>query len=256
MPVVTLTTDFGAADGYAGAMKGVVLSLAPEAILVDITHEVPRHDIGAGALALVQAAPYFPPGSVHVAVVDPGVGSQRAELVVEAGGCTFIGPDNGVLSWAAPPPRRAFRIANPRFRRESPSPTFHGRDVFAVAAGCLAGGAPVQDVGPALPSIVELPALDGGPLTDACHGTVVHVDGFGNLITSLGRGSTAGRWTLLCAGRDFALTGGRSFSDVKPGTLVLYQGSSGRVEVALREGSAADLTGARAGAPFELRRVA
>src|ERR1700690_1451346 len=106
MPVVTFTTDFGTHDGYAGAMKGVVLSIAPQATLVDITHGIPAQDVAAGAVALAQAAPLFPPGSIHVAVVDPGVGGGRADLLVESGGSVFIGPDNGVLSMVARPPRR------------------------------------------------------------------------------------------------------------------------------------------------------
>ena len=112
MPIVTFTTDFGAGDGYAGAMKGVVLSLAPAAQLVDITHGVPPMDVAAGAVALAQAASLFPPGTIHVAVVDPGVGGARADILIEAGGSLFIGPDNGVLSLAARPPRRIFRIEN------------------------------------------------------------------------------------------------------------------------------------------------
>ncbi len=255
MAVVTFTTDFGATDAYAAAMKGVVLALAPDAVLVDVTHAIPRHDLVAGALALAQAAPYFPPGSVHVAVVDPGVGGQRADLVIQAGGRSFVGPDNGVLSWAAPPPRRVFRIESPRFRREPPSPTFHGRDVFAVTAGRLAGGARADEAGPGLDRIVELPSFDEGQLADACGGAILHVDGFGNLLTSLGAGDTAGRWAFEYLGQRFLATGGRTYADVAPGELLLYLGSSGRVELAQREGSAAAVTGARPGARFELRRL-
>ena len=141
MPIVTFTTDFGSHDGYAGAMKGVVLSLAPQATLVDIAHGVPAQDVTAGAVALAQAAPLFPAGTIHVAVVDPGVGGARADLVVEAGGSFFVGPDNGVLSLAARAPRQIFRIEAAGFRREPVSPTFHGRDVFAPTAGRLAAGA-------------------------------------------------------------------------------------------------------------------
>ena len=139
MPIVTFTTDFGAGDGYAGAMKGVVLSLAPAAQLVDITHGVPPMDVAAGAVALAQAAPLFPPGTIHVAVVDPGVGGERADILIEAGGSLFIGPDNGVLSLAARPPRRVYRIESSMFRRDPVSPTFHGRDVFAPTAGTPGG---------------------------------------------------------------------------------------------------------------------
>src|SRR5215831_5682554 len=148
MPIVTFTTDFGAHDGYVGALKGVVLSLAPQATLVDVAHGVPARDVAAGAVAIAQAAPLFPAGTIHVVVVDPGVGGARADLVVEAGGSFFVGPDNGVLSLAARGPRRIFRIEAPSFRREPVSPTFHGRDVFAPAAGRLAAGAAPSEAGP------------------------------------------------------------------------------------------------------------
>src|SRR5437763_7427615 len=115
MPIVTFTTDFGSGDGYAGAMKGVVLSLAPLAQLVDITHGVPPMDVAAGAVALAQAASLFPPGTIHIAVVDPGVGGARADILIESGGSLFVGPDNGVLSLAARAPRRVYRIESSMF---------------------------------------------------------------------------------------------------------------------------------------------
>src|SRR5260221_9141969 len=124
--IVTFTTDFGSGDGYAGAMKGVVLSLAPDATVVDVTHGVPPQDVAAGAVALAQAAALFPPGTIHVAVVDPGVGGARADLPVEAAGSFFVGPDNGVLSLAARGDRRIYRIERPAFRREPVSPRFSG----------------------------------------------------------------------------------------------------------------------------------
>ena len=125
-----------------------MLSLAPQATLVDIAHGVPARDVAAGAVALAQAAPLFPPGTIHVVVVDPGVGGARADLVVASGGSLYLGPDNGVLSLAARGPRQIFRIEAPGFRREPVSPTFHGRDVFAPAAGRLAAGAAASDAGP------------------------------------------------------------------------------------------------------------
>src|SRR6185295_16030871 len=155
MPIVTFTTDFGVGDGYAGAMKGVVLSIAPSAQLVDITHGVPPMDVAAGAVALAQAASLFPPGTIHIAVVDPGVGGSRADLLIESGGSLFVGPDNGVLSLAARPPRKIWRIEASSFRREPVSPTFHGRDVFAPTAGRLAAGARPSDAGPELERITE-----------------------------------------------------------------------------------------------------
>jgi S-adenosylmethionine hydrolase len=256
MAVVTFTTDFGPADAYAGAMKGVVLSLAPDAVLVDISHAIPRHDIKAGALVLAQAAASFPPGSIHVAVVDPGVGGARSDLVVTAAGQAFVGPDNGLLSLAAHAPRRAYRIDNPQFRQKAVSPTFHGRDVFAVAAGRMAAGRSAREAGAELAEIRELPGLETSPLADHCHAEVVQVDGFGNLVTSLVAGRTDGRWRLTCGGRAFDMLGGRTFADAEVGQLVLYVGSAGRMEIAVREGSAAEALGAVGGTTVELRRLA
>jgi S-adenosyl-L-methionine hydrolase (adenosine-forming) len=253
--IVTFITDFGFRDGYAGAMKGVVLGLAPTAQLVDITHGVPPRDVVAGAVALSQAAPLFPAGTIHVAVVDPGVGSPRAGLVIEAGGCFFIGPDNGVLSLAARAPRRIHRIEAPSFLRVPVSPTFHGRDVFAPTAGRLAAGASLADAGPATEAMVELaaqpPHLRGGVL----EGTVMHVDGFGNLITSLEAGVIPQEASVELEGGGgvFHPVFGRTFSDVEPGALVAYIGSGGHLEVARRDGSAAARTGAERGSVVRVR---
>jgi S-adenosylmethionine hydrolase len=256
MPVVTFTTDFGTRDGYAGAMKGVVLSIAPRATLVDITHGVPAQDVAAGAVALAQAAPLFPVGSIHVAVVDPGVGGERADLLVESGGSFFIGPDNGVLSLAARAPRRIYWIEAAAFRREPVSPTFHGRDVFAPTAGRLAAGANPADAGPLVPKMVDLatPALhrrDG-----VIEGEVIHVDGFGNLITSLPAEALARPGVTVevegTAGR-FEPRVGRTFSDVDPGALIAYVGSGGQLEIARRDGSAAGRVGAERGTPVRAR---
>jgi S-adenosylmethionine hydrolase len=249
MAIVTFTTDFGSRDGYAGAMKGVVLALAPTATLVDITHGVPAQDVTAGAIALAQAAPLFPPGTIHVAVVDPGVGGARADLLVEAGGSFFVGPDNGVLSLAARGERSIRRIDTPAFRREPVSPTFHGRDVFAPTAGRLAAGAPAADVGPVLDAMVEL-----GPPPIARHagraeGTVIHIDAFGNLITSLAAESLPADAAIEIDGVEgtFHPTFGRTFSDVESGALVAYVGSGGQLEIARRNGSAATYVGAERG---------
>jgi S-adenosylmethionine hydrolase len=249
VPIVTFTTDFGIRDGYAGAMKGVVLSLAPDAVLVDITHGVPPQDVAAGAVALAQAASLFPSGTIHVAVVDPGVGGARADLLVQSGDSFFVGPDNGVLSLAARAPRRIFHIQAASFRRAPVSPTFHGRDVFAPTAGRLAAGARPDEAGPAAETMVEvaqLPVLHQGGRVE---GTVIHVDAFGNLITSL----TA---ELIPADAAIQVEGGggifhpvlaRTFSDVTSGVLVAYVGSGGQLEIARRNGSAATYVGAERG---------
>jgi S-adenosylmethionine hydrolase len=255
MAVVTFTTDFGRADGYSGAMKGVVLSLAPDALLVDITHDIPARDVAAGALTLASAARWFPAGTIHLAVVDPGVGGTRAEVVVAAGGAYFVGPDNGLLALAATPPRRVWRIENAAFRREPVSPTFHGRDVFAPTAGRLAAGWSADDAGPPLADIAPAPVPASAPLTDDAQGEVIHVDGFGNLVTSLTAGGpVSGTWRLDLGARSHDLIGGRSYSDVPPGSLVLYAGSGGQIEIAARDGRAAEVCGATRGARLRLRR--
>jgi hypothetical protein len=256
MAVVTFTTDFGLEDAYVGVLKGVVLSLAPDAVLVDITHAVSPQDVRGGGLALADAVPYFPAGSIHLAVVDPGVGASRAPIAVASAGSFFVGPDNGLMALAAPIPRRVFRIANPGFFRTPTSPTFHGRDVFAVTAGQLAAGRPIEEVGPPLEGMTELALPPNQPLTDHCEAEVLQVDHVGNLITSRSAaGPLSGRWEMLCEGRRFELQGGVTFSEVGRGALVLYAGSSGRAELAVRDGSAFSLTQARAGMLLRLRRL-
>jgi S-adenosylmethionine hydrolase len=259
LPIVTFTTDFGSRDGYAGAMKGVVLSIAPEARLVDITHGVPAQDVTSGAVALAQAAPLFPPGSIHIAVVDPGVGSQQADVVVESGGSFYVGPDNGILSLAARAPRRIFRIESAAFRREPVSPTFHGRDVFAPTAGRLAVGAAASDAGPAAETMVEIGAPPLHRRGGVVEGTVIYVDAFGNLITSLPAelfAATAGGDVAIEvegeAGR-FEPGFGRTFSDVESGALIAYVGSGGQLEIARRDGSAAKRMGADRGTTVRVR---
>jgi S-adenosylmethionine hydrolase len=257
--IVTFTTDFGYSDGYVGAMKGVILSLAPTVTLVDIAHGVPPQDVTAGAVALAQAASLFPPGTIHVAIVDPGVGSQRAALVVEAAGSLFVGPDNGVLSLAARSPRKAYRIEAPAFRREPVSPTFHGRDIFAPTAGRLASGIGAALAGPAIDNIVELSTPTLRRIEDHIEGTVFHVDRFGNLITSI---SEEALQSLALTDTDVEVEGdagkfhpllGRTFADVEPNQLVAYVGSGGQLEIAVRDGSAAAYTGASRGSRVRLR---
>ena len=258
MAIVTFTTDFGFRDGYAGAMKGVVLSIAPDAKLVDITHGVPAQDVAAGAVALAQAAPLFASGTIHVAVVDPGVGGSRADLLIESGGHLVVGPDNGVLSLAAKPPRRIWRIEAAAFRREPVSPTFHGRDVFAPTAGRLAAGAQASDAGPELDQIAEI----ASPLVHRhgglVEGEVIHVDAFGNLITSLPADAVLGGGGEIAVALEggegkFEPKFGRTFSDVESGALIAYIGSGGNLEIARRDGSAARRIGADRGTVVRVR---
>jgi len=245
--LVTLLSDFGTADGYVGAMKGVILSLCREAHIVDIAHDIPPCNVFAGALALKAAAPRFPPGTIHVAVVDPGVGGKRAPLLVEAEGSCFIGPDNGLLSLAASSPRRVYHLDKDRYLATEISPTFHGRDVFAPIAGHLAAGATVSEVASLCDgddSMHQLRLPEPHRQGRGWCGEVIHVDNFGNLITSLRREhiGEAGAEVVVEIGARRIDGISTTFSDVAEGALVAFIGSSGYLEIAVRGGSAsADL---------------
>ncbi|HKE17738.1 MAG TPA: SAM-dependent chlorinase/fluorinase [Kofleriaceae bacterium] len=249
LALVTLTTDFGTADGYVGAVKGVLHRLAPGVTVVDITHDVPRHDIAAGAHVLATAAPWFPAGTVHVAVVDPGVGGARRGVVVAAGGQVFVGPDNGIFDLAAPLPSAVHEIAAAGFRADRVSSTFHGRDVFAVAAARLAAGAPPERAGPAVALTGRLPGAGAAGAAGAHR--VVHVDVFGNLVTDVDGGAVPAGSRVRVAGREVGPLRA-TFEDVARGEVLAYVGSGGTVEIAVREGSAAELLGAGRGAPVEV----
>ncbi len=248
---VTLTTDFGTADGYVGAIKGVITRLAPDAGVIDISHDIPRHDVAAAAFALAQAAPQFPEGTIHVVVIDPGVGGERAAVVVDTGDQIFVGPDNGVFSLVAPMPVAAYAIQQVGFFRSDPSATFHGRDIFAVAAGRLAAGAAPSDVGPRveLLGFITLPRASGG-----ARGTVIHVDAFGNLISDLGAEDLPAEPLLVVAGRSIAQLS-TTFESVDRGELVAYIGSGGTLEIAVREGNAAAELGVGRGDPIEVGKA-
>lgn len=258
-PIVTLTTDFGTRDPFVGAMKGVILSIAPDARLVDLTHEVAPHDVLEGGLALEAAREYFPPGTVHLAVVDPGVGSPRRPLAVEARGQLFVGPDNGLFSFVlAGEGWRAVALEAAAYRLPRVSPTFHGRDVFAPAAAFLALGTPLERFGRPVTDPVRVawprPRREG----DALVGEVVHADRFGNLVTSLrardlGALGPPGSLVVEVEGKE---VGGLldCFADLAPGSLGALVGGTDRLEIAVREGSAAAATGAGRGARIRVRR--
>jgi S-adenosylmethionine hydrolase len=252
MAIVTLTTDFGDRDGYVGAMKGVLLSMCPGVTLVDVTHGIPRGDVRCGAFALAQASSLFPPGTVHLAVVDPGVGSERAGVVVTSGEQLFVGPDNGLLSLAASRPRSAWRIERRAFRREPVSATFHGRDVFAPAAARLASGWLPSEAGPAMSEIVDLTAHERS--SGAGSTIVLHVDRFGNLVTSLPAAAWGdGTWILERDRTRWRLRAARTYADVAPGELLVYTGSGGQIEIAVRDGSAARRLGIGVGGRVRVR---
>lgn len=248
--LITLTSDFGHADGTVGAMIGVIKSICPDAEVVSLSHDIPPHDIVHGAWALYQSAPFFPAGTIHVAVVDPGVGTRRRAILIETEKGLLIGPDNGMLGWAANAMglQRYFAIENTPYRLGPPGLTFDGRDLFAAVAGHIATGVEHQTIGEEVPAIVELswpePVVGNGRI----EGEVLLDDRFGNLVTNIPAatlGSVFGDSAMLIT-LDGRPVGGlsRGYSAIE-GHLGAVINGTGLLEIAVPEGSAAVLTGGR-----------
>lgn len=251
MVIVTLLTDFGLRDSYVAEMKGVILSESPGCEIVDISHKVRRHGILEAAFLLETAVPYFPAGTIHVAVVDPGVGSVRSPIIVKCASATLIGPDNGVLDWAANKLGRGavFKILVDRLGIARVSSTFHGRDIFAWTAVLLAQGRRPEEIGKRLFKLTKLdvpkPRISGKRAS--C--VILHMDSFGNIITNVPNESAQGlfqrgrmlkmesgtrRWEVKCV---------KTYSDGSRRQLLVLPGSQGYLEIAAREDSASDLLG-------------
>jgi S-adenosylmethionine hydrolase len=250
--VVTLLTDFGLDDAYVGTVKGVLLTVNPRARLVDLTHAVPPQDVRRAASLLEMAWRFFPRGTVHLAIVDPGVGGPRRPIVVQAGGHYFVGPDNGLLGFCFDlPGARGVVLADPQYHRRPVSRTFHGRDVFAPAAAHCSRGVPLEALGPALRRPVRLPGRPPRQARGRVEGEVLLADRFGNLLTNLtGRAlpGSPGRGLLrIGRARIRGLVG--TYTDRPRHALGAAIDSSGRVEVFVREGSARRRLGVGPGAP-------
>jgi S-adenosylmethionine hydrolase len=261
MGVVTFTTDFGTEDWFVGAMKGVVLSRAPRTALVDLTHAVEPGDVRGGAFALAAACRFFPRGTVHVAIVDPGVGSARKAIAVRTADYYFVGPDNGVLSLALARERvrAVHRLENARCFLPAVSATFHGRDVFAPVAAHLSRGGRISALGPRQEGWTRLPWPEPVATRNGWRGVVVHLDRFGNAISnlpaSLLRPSPAEGWQVRLRGR-VGVPLGAFYQAVPAGRAVAVIGSTGFVELAVNGGNAAERFGLRRGSTIELRRAA
>lgn len=187
-PIITLLTDFGTSDYYVAAVKGVILSGNPNARLVDITHDIPPHDIEAGAFILLNASGTFPAGTIHVAVVDPGVGSSRRPVLIVAGKQFFVGPDNGLFSYVCErlPHVEVFHLTNPKYFRHPVSQTFNGRDIFAPVAAALSSGVKPEELGTRIDDYVKLPSLKPKSLANGkVKGRIIHIDRFGNCVTNI-----------------------------------------------------------------------
>lgn len=256
-PIITLLTDFGIEDGYVACMKGVILRTCPGASLVDISHAIPPQDVRAGAYILSTTYKYFPDGTVHLAVVDPGVGTERRALALKTSGQYFVGPDNGLFSlilrensdWSA----RA--LENPAYWRSQVSTTFHGRDIFAPVAAHLARGLSIESLG--RPSDAMTPPW-GSVIADGelLHGEVIHIDHFGNIISNVNKAEmeqlSVKQILSVSLGSSTLDRFGNTYGEVEAGELLFLFGSSGYLEVAMNLGNAAAALRAHIGDPVLL----
>ena len=261
-PVIALLTDFGTRDHYAGTLKGVALGICPDAVFVDITHDVPAHDVLVGALELAASYKYFPPGTIFLVVVDPGVGSARRGIAVDAGGYTFVAPDNGVLTAVLDEhaPTRAVELTERRYARPTVSRTFEGRDRFAPAAAWLAKGIELPALGRPAGALQRLDIPKPAETAADIRGEVLRVDRFGNLITNVDRRLfdrfVAAGGVDIRVGPHVVAKFVSTYGDVAPGEICALFGSSDHLEVAANGASAADALRVDRGAPVHIVRRA
>jgi S-adenosyl-L-methionine hydrolase (adenosine-forming) len=244
--ILTLTTDFGLADHYVGVMKGVILDICPRTRIVDISHQVTPFAIAEGAYLIAQSYRWFPRKTVHVVVVDPGVGSERRAILLEAAGQYFVGPDNGVFSMMMAREKHKTRvITNDRYFRRPVSRTFQGRDVFAPVGAHLAAGVSAARMGKICPDAV---------MADLAQPQVLHIDRFGNIVTNLRADDVqVGRISLKIGGATVSRFASH-YAEIEPGRLFLIEGSSGYIEVSMNRGSAAERIDCRVGEMIRIKR--
>ncbi len=247
--IITLLTDFGTEDTYVGVMKGVITSICPSAQVIDLTHQVPPQDIATGAFLLDVSVDYFPEGAIHVAVVDPGVGTARKPVALRTAKAFFVGPDNGIFTLVLQRQQllQAICLDNPRYHLPTVSSTFHGRDIFAPVAAHIACGVSVEELGTPIHRLQRLPLPRIRVDWQGIRATVVHIDRFGNAITNLTRDNYEAwrtRWdvkepAVQVAASDIFLPIATTYGEVARGKPLALFGSSGRLEVAVNGGSAA-----------------
>lgn len=261
-PTVTLLTDFGPKDSFIGIMKGVITSIAPGTVIIDLCHAVAAQDVVEAGFLLASSYTYFPEGTIHVAVVDPGVGSDRAILALRARGYYFIVPDNGLIVPTLKDPAEAdeiVRVENDTYFLKPVSSTFHGRDIFAAVAGHLGKGVPLRTFGPEVHGFDRgtFPVPSRRSLPDGrieFEGEVVHVDNFGNLITTVFLEEELRVLSVRLADREITASAA-TYADVLPGQLLSLRGSSGFLEVAANRGSARDVLGCDRGEKVHVELV-
>ena len=260
-PIVAFLTDFGTRDHYAGVMKGVVLSICPDVTVVDVTHDLPAHDLTAAAYELAATYKYFPAGTIFVTVVDPGVGSTRRGIAVEAGDWKFVAPDNGVLTMVLreTPAKKAVELTERRYARPTISKTFEGRDRFAPAAAWLAKGTNITALGRPAHDLVELALPDLEETREEITGAVVRIDRFGNAVTNIDRKT----FDRLAAGRTVVIEAAgkpierivATYADIPRGDVCALFGSTEHLEFASQQGSAAEIRGLAFGTPVRVVRA-
>ena len=240
LPVITLLTDFGTADYFVGAVKGAILSVNPNVTIVDITHEIPPQEIEAGAFTLLAAYKTFPAGTIHVAVVDPGVGSSRRPIIVRANDQFFVGPDNGIFTYICEreSSHQTFHLTAEKYFRPDPSLTFHGRDIFAPVAAALSTGVMPEQFGPQISDAVRGPSLEK-PLR------IIHIDHFGNCVTNITREAFEGK-SLSIKGRTISAVR-KFYAEASDEELFAIWGSAGFLEISMNGGSAAKMLNAKRG---------
>jgi S-adenosylmethionine hydrolase len=254
-PIITLTTDFGQGSRYVAAMKGVILTINPQAQIVDLSHAVPHQDIRTGAIMLAETARWFPEDTIHIAVVDPGVGSSRRIVYARIGSQQFIAPDNGLLSRLSTleRPSKVVSVSERKYWLEDVSHTFHGRDIMAPVAARLSAGLSPDELGRPLEQLIELSWPEVHRVPNRVEGEVVEVDSFGNLITNITREMLHGVPTsevvvIRCEEHE---TQGiySTYSDQPSMTFIAHVGSTGRLELAIVDENASAMLGVRVGAP-------
>lgn len=260
--IITLTTDFGLRDGFVGMMKGVILNINPDATIIDLTHEIAPQNIEQGAFLFAHAYRYFPANSIHVVVVDPGVGSTRRPIAAQIGETFFVAPDNGVLSFVLYPSASVIHLNRSDFWLPHVSNTFHGRDIFAPVAAHLSLGVPLEALGEPITAWTRLSqGMASWRADDEIVGRVMHVDRFGNILTNISEEMLARiaprRARIVTTIRGKSITGIQAtYAGVAPGELLALISSSGHLEIAAREANAAQLLGTHIGDEVVLRAFA
>ena len=243
--MITLTSDFGLKDPYVAEMKGVILTINPKAAIIDITHDIEKFNIRMAAFILAWATPYFPEGTVHLAIVDPGVGTQRRAIIIKTRKSFFVGPDNGILILAAQSQgiEQAYQLTNPKLMLHRISSTFHGRDIFAPAAAHLEKGVQPTEFGPKIEDLIKPEFSEVKQRSGSLIGEILHIDAFGNLITNITEKEIVQdqikKVNIELPLISLKLTFGKAYAQAKPKEPIILIGSHGFLEIALNQGDAA-----------------